>query len=289
MTEIAPLDTNEIIPGNNDRTTFAPEALQDLASSIQEHGLIQPITVRWLDDAGSYQIIAGERRFRACADILGWQEVPAIIADATDEEAAAIMLAENVARADLDPIDEALAYQSRIDAFGWTVKEIAQRAGVSSIRVQFRIKLLQLRPEIQKLVRDGQILLGYAQVLSGADLDTNRQLIAIARLRDNPSPTPAWFRRQVNELLAQQMQDSLFDLSAIAVQQERPATTAYVKPAHPSTTKPPSNGGGIKAIIQGQVEFWTHAASQWDELGKPFKRQECEAAARALSLAIAAF
>jgi ParB/RepB/Spo0J family partition protein len=286
MNEITAIDTNEIIPGNNDRTVFSPDALQELAASIREHGLIQPITVRWIDDAEAYQIIAGERRYRACK-LLGWQTVPSIIVDATDEQASALMLAENVARADLDPIDEAIAYQTRIDLFGWTVQEIADRAGVSPIRVQFRLKLLRLRPDVQKLVRDGHLSIGYAQILCDANLDTNRQLIAFRYLRDNPAPTPGWFRRQVNDLLAEQSQDALFDFSSFIA----PTETQHVaieEPAHPSTTRPPTRGSSLREILRNQAGFWSQAAEAWDKLGKPFKRQECEAAAQALTLALSA-
>lgn len=290
MNKIEPLDTREIIPGPNDRTTFDPAALQELASSIDEHGLIQPITVRWLDDADCYQIIAGERRFRACKDILGWEEIPALIADATDEEASAMMLAENISRENLDPIDEAQAYASRMTMFDLTTAEIAKQAGVSTIRVQFRLKLLSLRPEIQKLVRDDQISIGYAQTLADAGLDTNRQLIAIRALRDNPKPTTGWFRRVVNELLEQQAQGELFDLPLMCGSiLNAPIVDAAptIDPPLPTTHKPPKAGQTIREIIRNQVHFWDRAATEWDRIGKPFKRQECQAAAAALRSSLA--
>jgi len=205
----------------------------------------------------------------------------------SDEQAAAIMLAENVARTDLDPVDEALAYQARIDRFDWTVEECAERAGVSIVHVRFRLRLLTLRGELQRLVRSGQLGLGYAQTLAQACLDGNRQMIAVRALQDNPAPTPGWFRRVVNALVAEQSQDALLDLSAFTVAPAENGTTP-AEPPHPATTQPPKRGRSPRAILTNQVAYWMDAARQWADLGKPFKRRECEAAAQALEAAVAA-
>ena len=273
--------------GANDRTVFNAEALDDLAASIRDNGLAQPITVRPLRH-GRYEIVAGERRFRACAQLLGWTSVPCIVREMDDAQAAAIMLAENVARTDLDPVDEAQAYQSRIERYGWTVDEVATRAGVSTIRVQFRLKLLALRPELLQLVRSGQLPIGYAQTVSAAGLDANRQAVAVRLLQENASPTPGWFRRVVGTLVEEQSQESLFDVELLAPSVSLAESAAATEPPHPSTTVPPSAGRTTKAIIRGQVAYWTDAARQWADLGKPFKRQECEAAAQALRAALGA-
>lgn len=268
--------------GHQDRTHFNPTKLQELADSIRELGLLQPVTVRALDNGG-YQLVAGERRFRACK-LLGWADIPANVANVSDAQYAALMLAENTGREDLDPVDEAMAYQVRIDALGWTVADCAKRAGVSEVRVQFRLKLLKLRGDLQELVRSGNLQLGYAQILADANLDTNRQMIALSRLRENSSPTPPWFRTTVAELLAQQAQGDLFDFPLMTG--ELPSTTtatAPVEPPTPATTKPPVSGRSLPEIVSGQIAFWQDAAAQWDALGKPFKRQECEAAAHALA------
>lgn len=284
--EVVKLNVNEIVPGNNDRTTFDETALQELADSLREYGLIQPITVRQLDDTDLYQIIAGERRYRA-ARLLGWAQVPCIIIDADDEQAAALMLAENVARKDLDPIDEARAYQSRMDLYGWTIDQLAEKAGVSTIRVQFRLKLLRLTPEVQQLIRTNNLQLGYAQILSDSGLDTNRQRIAVAKLRDNPNPTPGWFRGVINILIEQQAQAGMFEQDLLNVQ-SAPALAALAnEPPHPGTTQPPKIGRTPRERLQSQIEFWTRAADQWQRIGKPFKRQECQAAAQALQAALA--
>lgn len=288
MTEITLLHTSEIVPGNNDRTVFDPRQLAELAASIAEYGLIQPITVRRLNtDEVLYQIVAGERRYRAIC-LLGWEEVPCLIQDLSDEEASAVMLAENVSRADLDPIDEALAYANRIDLFGWTVADVAQKAGVSQVRVQFRLQLLALKPDLQKLVRDGQLPIGYAQIIARAELDSNFQVLAMRAFNNNSAPTLGWFRRAVSELQERQNQRQLFDLPLFGgpvISEVTP--TAVSEPPHPATTKPPTVGKTARDIIANQIKFWQEAANRWHEAGKPFKRQECEAAAQALGFALA--
>lgn len=290
-TTITDLSVKEIVPGNNDRTIFAPADLAVLADSIRENGLIQPISVRAIDGTEIYEIIAGERRFRACRDILGWETIPAIIRDMTAEEASAAMLSENTARHDLDPIEEAVAYQRRMAVYGWTVAYVAQKAGVSETRVHFRIKLLKLRPDVQHLVRSGALPLGYAQIMSDSDLDTNRQLIAVQRYNTNPDATPGWFRSEV-KALAQQQDDTVAgglwnfeetDFSAVSTAPQLAAVT----PPRPGQDTPPAIGDTLEARAKAQVEFWTRAAEGWQALGKPFERRECEAAAAALSALIA--
>lgn len=289
MTSITMIDRTLITPGNNDRTVFEPNALRELADSISQNGLIQPVTVRPIADGELFQIVAGERRFRAVS-LLEWGEVPCIVKNMTDEEASAIMLAENVSRADIDPIDEAMAYRSRITLFGWSVAECARQAGVSAIRVQFRLKLLKLRPDVQSLVRNGNIPLGYASILSDADLDADRQMIAFARLRDNPSPTPGWFRRMVGELQAQQNQIGLFAAPGPLFGEYIPTKddTPIALPPSPETHQPPNSGKTVRDIVNSQIRFWQEAAEAWSNLGKPFKRQECEAAAHALTAVLSA-
>jgi len=305
MTGIEQIQVAQVVAGDNDRQTFDQVALQELADSMKTHGLAQPITVRpiWLcttcghRDADNplacercsgdsleqrFEIVAGERRYRA-ALLLGWQTIPAIVREGmSDEAASAVMLAENVARADLDPIDEGRAYQVRMEQYGWTVEQVARFAGVSTVRVQFRLKLLRLRSEIQHLVRSGNLSIGYAQVLSDGELDLNRQMLAITRLHANPTPTPTWFRREVNRLLEEQAQESLFDLSLLTVQEVEQDASEFIEPPSPSTTEAPKVGKTLIQIVAGQVKFWNRAAEAWNDLGKPFKRQECQAAALVL-------
>ena len=287
MTSVTQIDLIQIVPGNNDRAVFNQTDLQTLADNIKDNGLIQPISVRRLDDTNLYQIIAGERRFRAC-QLAQMETIAALVLDVSDQEASILMMAENTSRADLDPIDEATAYQVRIDRFDWTIKDCAKHAGVTTGQVKFRLKLLKLRPDLQALVRNGDLKLGYAQVLADGNLDSNFQTLAIRKLRDNAKPTPTWFRKVVGRLFGQQAQGQLFDLPLMGgpvIEQQRPLTP--VEPPHPSTTIPPKSGTSAREIITRQAKFWQEAARAWDNLGKPFKRQECESAAMALKSTLA--
>jgi ParB/RepB/Spo0J family partition protein len=287
MKPINDIPISQIIPGKNDRTIFDESGLRELADSIKEHGLIQPITVRHAKDGKRFEIIAGERRFRACK-LIGWRRIPAIVTTLKDEEASAITLAENIARKSLDPIDEACAYQSRIDSFEWSMEDLSKYAGTSTIHIQFRLKLLRLIPEIQKLIRGGNIQIGYAQILADANLDSNFQLLAFSKLRDNPKPTMGWFRLIVSELKEKQDQGilfkgPLFDKKDASNELE---TKSIREPPHPETTTPPKIGRNYKEILMNQINFWEKAANQWNAIGKPFKRNECKSAAQALGLAI---
>lgn len=294
------LPTNAITAGTNDRTIFNPAELQALAENIATNGLLQPIAVRPIG-AGQYRLILGERRYRAVC-LLGWEKVPCVIQDVTDEEASAGMLSENMARANLDPIDEARAYQSRIDQFGWSIEELARIAGVSTTRVLFRLKLLRLRDDLQALVRTENLPLGYAQILADADLDTNHQAIAVDRLRDNGTPTPAWFRRECAALLTSQAQTEAFDVFSTPELYAQPASetpsapigvfpmpTPTSHPAVPGVTVAPKTGETPVEIMRGQISFWRQAAQAWDNKGKNFKRDNCYAAAHALESALALF
>lgn len=288
MHAIAQVETSQIVPGSNDRTVFAPALLADLAQNIADNGLIQPITIRAIDGTELFEIVAGERRFRACADILKWETIPAIVADPSDEEASAVMLSENVSRTDIDPIDEANAYAGRMLRYGWSVANCAQKAGVTEIRVQFRLKLLKLRTDLQSMVRAGGLPIGYAQILADANIDTNRQLFALAALRDNAKATPQWFRRICNELLSQQAQDSLIEDLPMLTGEPIEYVTSHpiTEPPTPATHIPTVTGATTTERIQSQMDFWETAAAQWGNLGKPFKRQECAAAAKALQFAL---
>ena len=274
-----------ISAGNNDRTVFKQGDLETLAASIKENGLAQPVTVR-LVSKNSYRIVCGERRFRA-VQILGLPTIRALVADLTDEEAAAIMLAENTGRKDLDPIDEARAYQIRIDKYNWTIPQCAKNAGVSEIQVQFRLKLLKLREDLHLLIRNNHFQIGYAQILADANLDTNRQLLAFNALRDCAKPTPGWFRNVVNEYAQQQQQAGLFDQALFQIQEVPAAKQSETLPPHPATHSPITTGDRPVDRIKSQADYWTLAADQWQKLGKVFKAQECKAAAQSALYAAA--
>lgn len=204
------IPVNLIRAGNNDRKHFDEAALHDLAASIREHGLAQPITVRPMDGEKWYEIVAGERRYRAISQILQWDTIPALVRELSDEEAAAIMLVENTGRVDLDPIAEANAYAIRADKFGWTPAKIAEAAGVNVERVTNRMKLLKLVEDIQHYVRIQQFPIGHALLI--IDLDANRQRIAIRAFNSAKSMPLNRFRDVVAELMQHQLEESQMDM-----------------------------------------------------------------------------
>ena len=145
------------------REIFDEEALQSLADSIARYGLIQPITVRPLP-SGYYQIIAGERRWRA-ARLAGLTEVPVRIMEADDRTTAELALVENLQREDLNPIEEAKGYQLLIEEYGFTQEEAAKSVGKSRPAVANALRLLNLAPEVMRLVETGELSAGHARAL----------------------------------------------------------------------------------------------------------------------------
>lgn len=145
------------------RKYFDGEALQELADSIAEHGIIQPLTVRKLS-SGYYQIIAGERRWRA-ARLAGLKEVPAIVIEADDRKAAELAMIENLQRQDLNPMEEAEGYQSLIQNYHMTQEEAAQRVGKSRVAVTNALRLLNLAPAVREKVVSGKLSAGHARAL----------------------------------------------------------------------------------------------------------------------------
>lgn len=145
------------------RQYFDEEELEALAESITEHGILQPITVRELPN-GYFQIIAGERRWRA-ARKAGLYEVPALVVDADDRLAMELALIENLQRQDLNPVEEALGYQSLLDDYGLTQEEAARRVGKSRPAVANALRLLNLEEDILELVRSGRLTPGHARAV----------------------------------------------------------------------------------------------------------------------------
>ena len=145
------------------RKRFDDEYLQELADSISQHGIIQPLTVRKLS-SGYYQIIAGERRWRA-ARLAGLQEVPVIVIEADDRKAAELAMIENLQREDLNPMEEAAGFQSLIESYHMTQEEAAQRVGKSRSAVTNALRLLGLTPSVRKLVEEGKLSAGHARAL----------------------------------------------------------------------------------------------------------------------------
>ena len=161
------LPISQVEPGlNQPRKRFDPEALAELADSIREHGIIQPLTVRRLS-SGYYQIIAGERRWRA-AKQAGLDEVPAVIIEADDRKVMEIGLIENLQREDLNPAEEARGYQVLMEEYGMTQEQVAQRMGKSRPAVTNALRLLNLPEDLMALVEEGKLSAGHARALLGA-------------------------------------------------------------------------------------------------------------------------
>ncbi len=155
---------NQIRPNpHQPRKTFNQESLEDLAASIREHGIIQPLIVI-SDGPNQYTLIAGERRLRA-SKIAGLKEVPAIVRTATEQEQLEFAIIENVQREDLNPIERARAFQRLIDDFSLTHEEVAQRVGKSRVTVTNALRLLNLPVGVQQAVLSGSISEGHARAL----------------------------------------------------------------------------------------------------------------------------
>ena len=148
---------------NQPRKDFDEEELQALADSIATHGIVQPLTVRELP-TGYYQIIAGERRWRA-ARMAGLSEVPAVVIEADDKKAMELALIENLQRQDLNPVEEALGYQSLMEDFDLTQEETAERVGKSRPAVANALRLLALTPPVLDKVRKGELSAGHARAI----------------------------------------------------------------------------------------------------------------------------
>ena len=158
---------SQVEPGlNQPRKRFDPEALADLAQSIRLHGIIQPLTVRRLA-SGYYQIIAGERRWRAAKEA-GLSEVPALIIEADDRKVMELALIENLQREDLNPAEEARGYQSLMEDYGLTQEQVAQRMGKSRPAVANTLRLLALPQDLMELVESGQLSAGHARAILAA-------------------------------------------------------------------------------------------------------------------------
>lgn len=147
---------------NQPRKKFDEGKIGELADSIKEHGILQPIIVR--KKAGGYELVAGERRWRA-AQKAGIEKIPAIIKDLSDSDVMEIALIENLQREDLNPLEEAEAYKKLIDEFGMTQEELSKRVGKSRSQIANTVRLLNLDEEIKKLISDEKLTAGHARAL----------------------------------------------------------------------------------------------------------------------------
>lgn len=165
------------------RRQFDEGELQALADSISVHGVIQPLTVREMPN-GYYQIIAGERRWRA-ARISGLSDIPVVVIEADDKKAMELALIENLQRQDLNPVEEAMGYQSLIEEYGLTQEETADRVGKSRPAVANTLRLLSLSPEVLEKLKQGQLTAGHARAIltlksEKKQLEAAQKIIALA-------------------------------------------------------------------------------------------------------------
>ena len=179
------------------RKDFPKEALQELADSIKEQGIIQPLIVRHKGDG--FELIAGERRWRA-AQLASLKEVPVIVREADDRQVLELALIENLQRENLNPIEEALGYSELISAFQLRQEDVAVKVGKSRAVVANSLRLLKLPPDVQAYVRDGRLSVGHAKVILGLGLPAEQELAAEHVLKDSLNV------RQAEELVTRLLQ-----------------------------------------------------------------------------------
>src|SRR2546422_2064289 len=179
--QLRAIDIDRVLPNaHQPRKNFDEGALNELADSIREHGVVQPVVVCALKD-GFFQLVAGERRWRA-AQRAGLLRIPAVIREASEHASLEIALIENLQREDLNPIEEAQAYERLITEFGMTQEEVARRVGKNRTTVSNMLRLLRLPPEVQQWLRENRLTTGHAKaLLSLSDLsamvDSARKII----------------------------------------------------------------------------------------------------------------
>lgn len=169
----------EEVHGNPDqpRKHFEPEALQELTDSIRHFGILQPLLVQRDEKLGGYQIIAGERRYRA-AQAAGLKEIPALVRDYSSQQVAEISIIENVQRTDLNPIEEAMAYQTLIRDYGLTQEEVADKVSKSRTTITNALRLLKLAEGARELLMEGKISSGHARALLAVEDESYQDALA---------------------------------------------------------------------------------------------------------------
>lgn len=198
------------------RKDFSEESLRELADSIKEQGIVQPLIVRKKGDG--FELIAGERRWRA-AQIAGLSEIPIIVREADDRSVLELALIENLQRENLNPIEEALGYSQLIEQFQLKQEEAAAKVGKSRAVVANALRLLKLAPEIQTLIREGQLSVGHAKVILGLPTATEQKIACDCVLKKSLNV------RQTEELVAQMQ-------SAQTATSKAPASTPPLRDAN---------------------------------------------------------
>jgi ParB family chromosome partitioning protein len=238
--QIVEIETEKIVPNpHQPRLSFDEEKLNDLANSIKEHGIIQPLVVS--QNENGYEIIAGERRFQA-AKIAGLQKVPVIIRVAEEKEKLELALAENVQRHDLNPVEEARAYKELAEEFQMNQEEIAQRIGKSRSSIANKIRLLNLPVEIQRALVGGKISEGHAKAILALE---------------NPEKQRALFDEIIkNNLTVRQTENKTKEVSvrshtrSVSVDPELKELENKLSGALGTRVKVSRSGGGGKIMIE---------------------------------------
>ncbi len=166
---------------NNPRQVFREDQLKELANSIREKGVLQPIVARPTDEPGHYEIVAGERRWRA-AQLAGVHEVPVVVRDLSEAEALEVALIENIQRSDLNSLEEAMGYAQLMEQFGYTQQQLADTLGKSRSHVANTLRLLNLPDDVKEMIRSGELSAGHARALI-ATQDASQLAKKIARQR----------------------------------------------------------------------------------------------------------
>ena len=253
-----PIDLIDPNP-RNPRRSFAEEELGDLAQSIREHGIVQPVVVRPTGRDGRHEIIAGERRWRA-AQKAGLTEVPVIIRDVSDRVALELAIVENVQRADLNPIEEAAGYQQLIDEHSYTQSDLGQVIGKSRSHVANTLRLLKLSDGIKDMLVDGALSAGHARALVTA---RDPETLAKRIVDDNLSVRQA-------EMLAQQPEAVEKEGSSSTPRPDKDADTLALE-------KMLSNATGVNVAINhksrgGEIRIAYKSLEQLDELCRRLQR-----------------
>ena len=189
------------------RKEFDEESIQLLADSITIHGVLQPIIVREnADYSGTYEIIAGERRWRA-AKMAGLSEMPVVVVDGDDLKFAQIALVENVQRENLNPVEEAFAYQALVERFGLTQEQLSKEVGKSRSAIANMLRLIDLPDEVLSLLKDGKITSGHARAILG--LDDDEQMVALAQKTYDKDLSVREVEKTVRKILAEQDEEIL--------------------------------------------------------------------------------
>ena len=204
------------------RKEFRDEGLHELVESIRERGIIQPLIVRRKGDA--LELIAGERRWRAATEV-GLSDAPVIIREATDQEVLELALVENLQREDLNPIEEAMAFERLAKEFGLKQEEIAQKVGKSRAAVANSMRLLDLAPNIRTFLKNGQISVGHAKVLLSVKAKNEQELLADQIIRSKATV------REAEKIVAKHIARQLYGANAPRGARNGLSSTASLNPA----------------------------------------------------------